>query len=409
DVRTPRSKQAELMRLVRERQGKSGIIYCSTRAYTEQVCDALIQKGYPATRYHAGLSDEERRRNQDDFRFDRAPLMVATNAFGMGIDKSNVSYVIHYNMPKSLEAYYQEAGRAGRDGEPADCILLYSGADVVTARFLIDRSGEGLEEEEREQVRLSDLRRLDEMVAYCKSDSCYRTALLRYFGQQAEEGCSNCGNCKELFETVDITREAQMILSCVIRMRDHMGYSVGSGLVTKCLKGSKGERLLRLGLDRLSTYGLMKSTPESRIREWIDRLVRGGYLRLEGEYRTLRVTGKAHAVLFDGEKVEIRTRKTAKPAKEERREERRREQQQEETGLIAVLKRTRAEVAAKEGLPLYLVFSNATLADMVRREPSTMEEFLAVSGVGSYKAERYGETFLQAIRDWIEGGREGEE
>ena len=267
DVRSPQRKLPALLELVQERRGKSGIIYCATRSGVEKVCAALCQRGIPATRYHAGLDEEERQANQDDFQFDRRPVMVATNAFGMGIDKSNVSYVIHYNMPKSLEAYYQEAGRAGRDGEPADCILLYSAGDITTAKFLLENSGnEELDEEEQEQVRRQDQARLQAMIGYCRTSGCLRGRLLDYFGQAHGPACGNCGNCRGEYQLQDITVPAQMILSCVHRVKGRLGYYVGKTLLVQVLRGSRNQRVTDLGLDQLSTYGLMSRLPAEQVR-----------------------------------------------------------------------------------------------------------------------------------------------
>ena len=225
-VQQPKRKQPVLTALVEARRDRSGIVYCATRSGVEKICDLLCQRGIPATRYHAGLSEEERQRNQDDFQFDRKTVMVATNAFGMGIDKSNVSFVIHYNRSKSLEAYYQEAGRAGRDGEAAECILLYGPGDVATAQFFLQQAGENedLSPEERAEVQARDARRLEAMVNYCKTTHCLRGHLLDYFGQAHDPTCGNCGNCRSQFVQVDITRQAQMILSCVKRVQGKLGY-----------------------------------------------------------------------------------------------------------------------------------------------------------------------------------------
>ena len=233
EVIQPESKDKALLRLLAGRKGKSGIVYCATRKKVESVCELLCDHGYAATRYHAGLSEAERSENQEDFLYDRKTVMVATNAFGMGIDKSNVSFVIHYNMPKSIEAYYQEAGRAGRDGAEADCILLFSPGDVQTARFLINNGSDNEEMDavQREEVRRQDLERLDAMIGYCKTKSCLRGYILDYFGQKHPAMCGNCGSCKGNFRSVDITREAQIILSCVKRVHDALGYNVGANLL----------------------------------------------------------------------------------------------------------------------------------------------------------------------------------
>ena len=293
DVRRPKNKFSALAALIDERRGRSGIVYCATRAAVERVCDSLCDRGIAATRYHAGLTDEERQQNQDDFQFDRKTVMVATNAFGMGIDKSNVSFVIHYNMPKSLEAYYQEAGRAGRDGENADCVLLFAPADVETARFLIENGGaDQLSEEDAALVRKRDYERLQAMTGYCKSVDCLRGRLLDYFGQIHPANCGNCSNCKATYQTEDITLSAQMILSCVMRIRERLGYYVGKTLVIQVLRGSRDQRLLSLGLASLSTYGLMDKTSPSVIERYIEYLESAGYLEVDQRYSTLRPTKK---------------------------------------------------------------------------------------------------------------------
>ena len=309
DVRRPKNKFSALAALIDERRGRSGIVYCATRAAVERVCDSLCDRGIAATRYHAGLTDEERQQNQDDFQFDRKTVMVATNAFGMGIDKSNVSFVIHYNMPKSLEAYYQEAGRAGRDGENADCVLLFAPADVETARFLIENGGaDQLSEEDAALVRKRDYERLQAMTGYCKSVDCLRGRLLDYFGQIHPASCGNCSNCKATYQTEDITLSAQMILSCVMRIRERLGYYVGKTLVIQVLRGSRDQRLLSLGLASLSTYGLMDKTSPSVIERYIEYLESAGYLEVDQRYSTLRPTKKTSAVLFDGECVLMQKR-----------------------------------------------------------------------------------------------------
>ena len=398
-VQQPKRKQPVLTALVEARRDRSGIVYCATRSGVEKICDLLCQRGIPATRYHAGLSEEERQRNQDDFQFDRKTVMVATNAFGMGIDKSNVSFVIHYNMPKSLEAYYQEAGRAGRDGEAAECILLYGPGDVATAQFFLQQAGENedLSPEERAEVQARDARRLEAMVNYCKTTHCLRGHLLDYFGQAHDPTCGNCGNCRSQFVQVDITRQAQMILSCVKRVQGKLGYYVGADLLSKVLRGSRSQRVLTLGLDGLTTYGLLRDTSEALTRRYLEALEEAGYLVTEPVHKTLRPTPQAGEVLFRGSKVFLTQR--AAPAVFRPREEglERSGQQPEDQELMAALKATRLQLARQEEVPLYVIFSNATLADMARRRPQTMEEFLSVSGVGEVKARKYGAAFLAVL------------
>ena len=394
----PPKKTPALLRLLQERKGQSGIVYCATRKNVEKVCDELCSHGFSATRYHAGLSEEERRRNQEDFVFDRKTVMVATNAFGMGIDKSNVRFVIHYNMPKSIEAYYQEAGRAGRDGEAADCILLYSGGDVTTARFLIEHGeeNEALTTEEREQVQQQDLFRLSRMAGYCKTDLCLRGYILDYFGQSHPPVCGNCSNCLTERETVDITRQAQMILSCVKRIRDRLGYNVGAALVNRTLRGSKEKRVEELGLDQLSTYGLMRAESRDAVNSCIEGLEQLGYLRTDPVHRGLSLTEKANGVLFHGETVSLALQK-------KRVKEARGNSQPEKPAVPArmdvfeALRTLRREIANREGIAAYMVFSDAALRDMAAKLPRNEAELLNVSGVGQYKLVKYGIEFLNVL------------
>jgi ATP-dependent DNA helicase RecQ len=399
-VRRPQRKLPQLNALLSQRRGASGIVYCSTRKDVEKVCDALGQQGFPATRYHAGLSDQERWQNQEDFLYDRKSVMVATNAFGMGIDKSNVSFVIHYNMPKSLEAYYQEAGRAGRDGQRADCILLFSSGDVRTAKFLIqspsDREDD-LPEETRQLILRQDLARLDRMVGYCQTTDCLRGYLLDYFGQEHPSRCQNCGNCQAELVTQDITQQAQMILSCVRRIQDRLGYCVGAALVIQVLRGSAGQRVRLLGLDRVSTYGLMRDIPRDQVRAMVEHLERAGYLHPDPAHGALLLTAQAGDVLFRGKAVQMPVRKDEIPAAGQR-NARPTAPVDEEDPLFQRLKALRSRLAREEGVPAYIIFANASLADMAAKRPRTWEEFLTVSGVGQAKAQRYAEPFLEAIR-----------
>lgn len=407
EVLRPGNKIRTLLDLVLQRRDKSGIVYCATRGGVERVCATLLEAGVPASRYHAGLEDEERRRNQEDFLYDRSTVMVATNAFGMGIDKSNVSFVIHYNMPKSLEAYYQEAGRAGRDGEKADCLLLYSPADIQTARFLMRNAAENeaMTQEERREVERLDMERLDAMIGYCKARDCLRGRILDYFGQEHADSCGNCGNCRGVgFITRDITPEAQMILSCVKRAKDRLGYGVGASLIIKTLCGGGDKRLKALGLDGLTTYGLMKKTPRVQVREYVERLEEQGFLRTDQRHGALELTPLAGEVLFRGRRVEIKVRvePSQPPGRDEKRQARPKAAPAVEGGLLEALKALRFELARKEKVPAFIVFSNAALTDMAEKAPKTMEEFLCVSGVGQVKAARYGEAFLKEISRYLD-------
>ena len=397
----PKSKPLALLDFIEARPGKCGIVYCSTRKEVEKVCQMLQNKGISATRYHAGLSEEERHTNQDDFVYDRCKVMVATNAFGMGIDKSNVGYVIHYNMPQCIESYYQEAGRAGRDGENADCILLYSPSDIRTAKFLIQHptENEELSEEERSNLIKRELIRLDAMVGYCNTSHCLRGYILEYFGQEYPQLCGNCSNCESTAEQRDITEYAKMILSCIYRIHEQLGYSLGITLVVRVLHGSREKRIKELRLDRLSTYGIMNHVPRAEIREMISALENQGYIMTHPDRGDLNLTDKAREVLFHGEKVKMLVRK-------KKREKSRKEDASSNpntAGLLEELKALRLTLAKEENMPAYIVFSNATLKDMAQKAPVTMAEFLAVSGVGKFKAERYGQRFLTAIKKYMDG------
>ena len=399
DVQKPKNKTASLLTFLRSRYDKSGIVYCATRANVDKLYEELTKQGISAARYHAGMDDAERAAQQEDFSYDRKTVMVATNAFGMGIDKSNISYVVHYNMPKSVEAYYQEAGRAGRDGSKAECVLYFSAGDVTTAKYLIENGSENeeLSPEERQKVLEADMARLDAMTGYCRTTSCLRGYILDYFGQPHEENCGNCTNCLAEYVDLDITTEAQMILSCIRRVRAHLGYS-----------GGKVKRVLDLGLDKVKTYGMMVKSDPMQIRAYIEHLEKEGYLQVTEEYQTLVLTDRADEVLFRGETVTMPVKITPaapEPPKKAGRPVSAKEKTAAYSGdvpeeLMDMLKTVRLRLAEEEKVPRYMVFSNAALEDMAARRPHTMEEFLNVSGVGNTKAAKYGEIFLGVIADY---------
>lgn len=405
EVIRPKSKDTYLRAFLAGRPGQSGVVYCATRKTVEAVCHKLRQDGVAATRYHAGLEDEERKQNQEDFVYDRARVMVATNAFGMGIDKSNVSFVVHYNMPKNIESYYQEAGRAGRDGEKARCVLLFSAGDIQTAKFLIDNAeqNEALSVDEREIIRQRDMKRLDQMVAYCKTTDCLRAYLLDYFGETAAANCGSCGNCNGEMVRQDITVDAQKILSAVARVEKKYAFGVGLTLVVRMLHGSKEQRVIQMGLDDLPTYGIMHDTDRTQIRAYIDCLINQNYLVLKGDaYPVLHLTEQAKQVLFNGERVIYTYRKqsrTEKMVSSKKEPDALSTQADEE--LFAALKALRTKLAQEENVPAYIIFSNAALADMSKRQPQNMAEFLQVTGVGEVKATRYGQMFLDVIHNWM--------
>ena len=395
----PENKYRELSKLLRTYTGKSGIIYCLSRKNVEDVCSKLRDEGFSATRYHAGLSDAERRQNQDDFIFDRCQIMVATNAFGMGIDKSNVSFVIHYNMPKDPESYYQEAGRAGRDGEPAECTILYSPSDVRTNRFMIENSREEnqeLDDEQRSLMMERDIERLKQMTFYCTTPDCLRGFLLKYFGEPNVHYCGKCSNCTEGFETVDITLDSKKILSCIYRIKQASGWSYGKSMITDVLRESQNEKVKKAGFDKISTYGIMKDVSAKRIRAEIDYLAENGYIAVsDGEYPQLSLAPKA-AELLKGEKtLTMKMPREKKPVKKDS------ENLTADDFLFAELKKLRLEIAQREDVPAYIIFADSALKDMCRIKPVDIPHFLAVSGVGKVKAEKYGSEFCSFIADYL--------
>lgn len=426
EVRRPtgtgaRGKDGQLTAICRKREGQSGIVYCTSRKNVELVCDMLNEEGFSATRYHAGLSAGERKKNQDDFVYDRKRIMVATNAFGMGIDKSNVSFIVHYNLPLDVESYYQEAGRAGRDGEPADCILLYTPKDVRTCEFLVTNGIEespGIDAPTRAELIERAMERLKLMTFYATTTDCLRGYLLRYFGEQAPGYCGHCKNCETKFEEKDVTTEAQKIMSCVYRLaqRDRIA---GRAMIIDILRGSKSAKVLDNGYDTLSTYGIMDDVPARRIRFILETLIERGYLLVDaGKYPTVRFTQRAGEFLRNRETLSVKVPKETKREKLERETAQAEKAKAAklraaklEAGQPAValedlpldeelfqrLKELRANLAAEAGLPAYIIFHDRTLREMAQMKPSSQEELRQVSGVGERKAAQYGDAFLREI------------
>ena len=399
-VRKPNDKFTETQKIVRQNRNRSGIVYCAARKTVEEVCDRLNGSGVSATRYHAGLDDDERRKNQDDFLNDRKTVMVATNAFGMGIDKSDVAFVVHYNMPKNIESYYQEAGRAGRDGEPAECILLYGGRDVRTNLYLIDNNrdaDEDLPPEVRAAVREKDRERLRAMTAYCATTGCLREYLLRYFGETAPHFCGRCSNCDTEFETVDVTTESQKIVSCVYRVLQR-NRAFGKKMIVDILHGGRNEKVLQSGMDSLSTYGIMADAPVRRIREILDFLVDSDFLALSAdEYPVVTPSLRSGEVIREKRTIEMKV-----PARRASVEVRRTEAPGGgDDELFESLRALRARLASEAHVPAYVVFPDAALRDMCRKLPLTSDAFLEVAGVGEAKMERYGESFTGVIREHV--------
>jgi ATP-dependent DNA helicase RecQ len=421
-VEKPRRKPEALLDYLENHRRQSGIVYCSTRKTVEEIGELLGRNGYAVTRYHAGLDDRERHANQDDFLYDRKTIMVATNAFGMGIDKSNVSFVIHYNMPKNIESYYQEAGRAGRDGERAECILFYSGQDVRINTYLIthgqDEDAEGDDAQTRHNLDL-----LKQMTFYATSSDCLRSRLLAYFGETSAAYCGNCSNCNTRFESVDITQDALKILSCVYRLKER-GRNYGKVMIIDILRGGKTAKIRSQGLDTLSTYGIMADTDAHRIRNILDYLISRGYLRVEaGEYPVVDLCDTAREIIVEKTPLTMMLPRGASASKdgqaelpdeapEEGLSQRARPfvvtkrygkaktagtEVPLDEALLTKLRDLRRELAQAGGVPAYIVFSDAALRDMCRKQPTTKAAFLSVSGVGEVKMEKYGEAFTRLI------------
>ncbi len=372
-------KRDYLLNFLRQNKDQPGIIYAATRKEVDSLNDWLGKKKFSAGKYHAGLSDAERVESQEGFLYDDIRIMVATNAFGMGIDKSNVRFVIHYNMPKNMESYYQEAGRAGRDGEPSRCILLFSPQDILIQKFLIEQSTQSPER------KRSEYKKLQVMADYCHTPRCLRKFILAYFGEVIEE-CNNCGTCLDQSELTDITLEAQKIFSCMLRMREQFGIT----MVSEVLKGSNNKKVLQFGFNRLPTYGIMQEYTVKAIGDLMKVLAAEGYIRLtEGQYPVAKLQPKAAAVLKQEAKVWQKVRKPALQAAGD-------------NTLFELLRGLRKEISQQEKVPPYVVFPDSTLRQMCERLPGDEQDLMAVSGVGEEKLRRYGSRFLQVIRTYIE-------
>ncbi len=414
------AKTSRIVGYAQAHAGESGIVYCSTRKAVDELWDELRRAGVPATRYHAGLSAAERAENQRAFVADDAPVIVATNAFGMGIDKSNVRYVIHHNMPESIEAYYQEAGRAGRDGEAAQCLLLWNGHDVAIRRFLIDRTdagatgadGEALSEEQLAQARANRYRLLKQMEGYCRTTGCLRSYILRYFGENPGSDCGNCSNCLGSFSEEDVTPIAQAAVRCVAEM----GGRFGKSRVAEVLTGSESEKVLSLGLDALPSYGTV-SASMPRVREVLDQLAGRGFLALsDAKYPVLGLGPRADEARQEGFTFTLKrsARESARAAERARRArvdallddaDAKRDRPGSDPELFERLRALRKDLADEANVPPYIVFSDAALRAMCRRRPATDDEFLAVPGVGAKKLERYGEPFMAEIAAYEDEAR----
>ncbi|MBU5220835.1 DNA helicase RecQ [Bacillus albus] len=372
-------RHAYLADYIRQNQKESGIIYAATRKVVDQLYEDLMKAGVSVSKYHAGMSDNDRNEQQELFLRDEVSVMVATSAFGMGIDKSNIRYVIHYQLPKNMESYYQEAGRAGRDGLDSACILLYSSQDVQVQRFLIDQST-------GESRFSNELEKLQNMTDYCHTEQCLQSFILQYFGEEPKEDCGRCGNCTDDRESIDVTRESQMVLSCMIRTNQRFGKQ----MIAQVLTGSKNKKVIEFNFHTLPTYGLLSNRSVKEVSEFIEFLISDELIAVEhGTYPTLKVTEKGKEVLLGKENV----------LRKERVETR---QIVQDHPLFEVLREVRKEIAQGEGVPPFVIFSDQTLKDMCAKMPQSDSELLTVKGIGEHKLVKYGSHFLQAVQHFIE-------
>ena len=384
-VETPIDRKKFLLDYLNEHKDVSGIIYCLSRKNVDNLYDELTKQGYSVSKYHGGMTDRLREENQNNFVFDKTSIMVATNAFGMGIDKSNIRYVIHYNMPKDLESYYQEAGRAGRDGSNAECILLFNRSDIVSNKFLIEQTGSN-------STKIVEYQKLNDMVDYCNTDKCLRKYILEYFGEKTDyDNCNNCSNCNSEIESTDITTDSKKIMSCIKRMKERFGI----GLVTDVLKGSKTSKIKAMKFDDLSTYGIMSDYSKETIKELISFLVSENYINCVGDkYPILTLTPACSDVLFNGKEIFIKRKIEKVKAKSA--------EITYNTELFGILSAIRKKLAEELNVPPFIVFNDATLIEMCIIYPTTLDELYQISGVGKYKADNYGKYFLQEIKKFID-------
>lgn len=399
-VENIRRKDEFIMEYIEKHPTESGIIYCATRKNVDNLFELLFKRGVPVTRYHAGLTNETRKKNQDDFIYDRTPVIIATNAFGMGIDKSNVRYVIHYNMPQSMENYYQEAGRAGRDGENSQCILLFSLQDVMIDRMLLDNKDfSDVDEEDEYLIRQRDIRRLQTMEGYCKTTGCLRNYILEYFGEKTSGPCDNCGNCHREYHEVDMTAEAKWVVNCVAETRGRYGLTIVLGT----LMGAKRARLRELRTDQYKSYGALSGHSEAELRTLISQMTERGYLYQTQEKYSVLKLGDITPLKDENTRVIMRTYEEKEPDKKKKIQKAVRKRSTDALtsagyDLFEVLRKLRLEIAKEESMPPYIIFSDKTLIDMCVKKPSDEEEMLNVSGVGANKLKKYGQRFLEEIQ-----------
>ena len=398
-VEKPKNKEQYILKYISGHSGDSGIIYCATRKNVDNIYELLKSKGISVGKYHAGMSAVERKKMQDDFVFDYTSIVVATNAFGMGIDKSNVRFVIHYNMPQSMENYYQEAGRAGRDGLDAKCILLFSPQDIVINRFLLDhKEMQDLDPADRETVRERDARRLQVMERYCYTTECLRNYILKYFGENPEKPCQDCGNCLREFETLDMTEAAKKVINCVYEAKGRYGRQI----IIDTVAGAKTARLEEIGAVCYKSYGVLAGTNKNLLRRLIEQLVLEGYLRV-GDYQVLKlgdISGLKNPAASVSIKITDEDKQPEKAAKTKKKAKSVETLTSSGYKLFERLKKLRLEIAREESMPPYIIFSDKTLIDMAAKKPSSKPEMLDVSGVGENKFAKYGERFLEVIEEY---------
>lgn len=373
------NKKNYILDYINNNKNESGIIYASTRKEVDNLYELLTSRGLQVEKYHAGFNDEYRKTAQENFIYDKSNIIIATNAFGMGIDKPNVRYVIHYNMPKNIEGYYQEIGRAGRDGEESECIMLFSPRDVQTQKYIIETATENIIRKE------SELSKLQTMINLVYTQDCYRKFILNYFGEQYDKNCNKCSNCELAGELRDKTIDAQKVISCIYRMNQRFGI----GMVIDVLRGSKNKKVYELGFDKLSTYGIVKNYTKDELNEFINMLISHEYLNYNGEYPVLTLNKQSIEIVRGERQVFVKEQVINKT-------------KTEENELFIILKELRLDISKEEKIPPYMVFGDSTLKELSNRMPITNEQFLDINGVGNSKLNKYGEIFIEKIKEYIE-------
>ena len=398
-VDKPQSKDRFILDYLDRHKGESGIIYCATRKNVDSLYTLLKKRNISVAKYHAGMSIEERKQMQDDFVFDYTSIVIATNAFGMGIDKSNVRFVIHYNMPSSMENYYQEAGRAGRDGLNSECILLFSPQDIIINRFLLEHKDfSDIDPTDAMTIRERDIKRLQIMEGYCYTTECLRNYILKYFGEDPKKPCDDCGNCLRQFETLDMTDEAKKIINCIYESRGRYGKNI----IMDTVLGAKTARLEEIGASEYKSYGVLESSNKNLLRRLIEELLLEGYIQT-GEYQVLKLGDISKLKLKD-------TKVLVKITDEDKATNRKLKPKKNIKGMDSLtssgfklfdkLKELRLEIAREEKMPPYIVFNDKTLIDMCAKMPTTKSDMLNVSGVGENKYGKYGERFIAVIKEY---------